>query len=356
MSDGERPWQWLSRVHARALHELTTVRLAVLVAGVLAAAIVLCGVGYVPLIDVHVAIAHDPLAPLHELGRRGYLLSSPGLVLLAYVLHATTKVLFAGLGLVLVALGLAWQVWLAKRHHGDGGARMVAIAWFAAPLAAVLVTWLGQPDPITVIAAGTLVLARARPLLVLAGFVLGFDHFEAGVPILASTGLLLVAERRAWLDTVLAAIGLAGGKLALVAWQTAHDQDPISRLAYVRETGWERYVIAAFGNVPAWLYSTFSVAWPLVALAFVAAGRGVRRAMIASALLAAVTTLATLDSTRVFALVSWPLVVFAVTRAPDLRAGAWVMLAALVIPRVLVWEGGVIASGFHRLLVDALAR
>jgi len=349
-------WQWLERVHARALRELTTVRLAVLVAGVIAAAIVLHGVGTVPLVDVHLAIARDPMAPLHELGRRGYLLHSPGLVLLAYALHATTKLTFAALGLVIAGLGLAWQVWLARRHHGDAGARMLAIAWFAGPLAAVLVTWLGQPDPITVVAAGTLVLARARPLLVLAGFVLGFNHFEAGVPMIASAGLLLVVERRAWLDTVLAGLGLAGGKLALFAWQAAHDQDPISRLAYVRETGWERYVISALGNVPAWLYSTFSVAWPLVAVAFVGAGRGVRRAMLASALLAAITALATLDPTRVFALVSWPLVVFAVTRRADLRAGAWVMLAALVIPRVLVWEGGVIASGFHHLLVDALGR
>jgi hypothetical protein len=157
------------------------------------------------------------------------------------------------------------------------------------------------------------------------------------------------------LNAGLAVGGLVLGKLLLSWWQVRHGQHPMSRVDYANAIGWYRYVIAAFGNLPAALYSTFSVAWPLVTIAFVeqwTARRRVAWAMIGAVLLAGGATLVALDTTRVFALISWPLVLFAVTRVPKIGLAVWCLLVGLVVPRIIVWDGGIIASGFHRLLVN----
>jgi hypothetical protein len=351
---------WLASVHGRVRDELMRTRLSFVVLGVIALGVVLHGASYVPMIDVHLGIASEPTGTWASLGRNGYLLDSPAMILLAHALGIESRLAFSMLALVVITLGVAWLVVLAHRHHGDAAVRLVAIAFFVAPIGAVLITWLGQPDPVTMAAAGTLVLARNPLALALAGVLLGFNHFEAGVPIVLASGVLLLAEgpaRRRALDVAVIVLGLVAGKLALSLWQASNGQDPMSRLDYVLDVGWQRYVRSTLGNMPALVFSTFSLAWPLVVSAFVEhwqRRRAVAYAMTVAALLAAGVTVLSLDPTRVFALVSWPLVLFAVTRTADVRLAVWCLLLGIVIPRVIVWDGGVIASGFHRLLLGAL--
>lgn len=363
MTGAARVREWLERVHGRLHDELLAAGLPVLVIGVLAAGAVMHGASYVPMVDVHLALAADPMAPWHSLGKNGYLLDSPTLLLLAHALGVETRLAFAALAFAITGLGLMWLVWLANRHYGDEAARLVAISFFIAPIGAVVITWLGQPDPITLVAAGTLVLARSAPMFAVAGVALGFNHFEAGVAIVIASCLLRIAEaptptRSRALDALLAIAGLVAGKLVLSWWQATNGQDPSSRLDYVFQVGFHRYVISSLGNLPALVFSTFSLAWPLVAVAFVEkwyAQRRIASAMLLAGLVAAGVTLLVLDPTRVFALVSWPLVLFVVTRMPDLRLAVWCVLAGVLIPRLIVWDGGVIASGFHRLLISAFS-
>ncbi len=361
MSGTARVRAWLLSVHRRLYEELLATRIATLVVGVLAAGVVLHGAGYVPLIDLHVALVERPTAAWEALGKNGYLLDSPGLILVGHALGIESRLAFASLAFVVIAAGLGWLVWLAKRHQGDVEARLVAISFFVAPIGAVLITWLGQPDPITMTAAGTFVLARGSLVFPVAGVVLGFNHFEAGVPIVLASAALTIAEgpaRRRALDALLAAAGLIAGKLVLSWWQAMNGQDPISRLDYLLQIGVHRWLVSVLSNVPALLFSTFSLAWPLMAVAFMEhwqSRRKVAWAMLAATLLAAAVTVLALDTTRVFALVSWPLVLFAVTRAPDVRLAVWCLMAGIVIPRFIVWDGGVFSSGFHRLLVAAFS-
>ena len=168
-----------SSPRARVHDELLATQLAVVVVGVLAAAVILHGASCVPMIDVHLAIATHPTAPWVGLNKNGYLLDAPGLILLAHARGVDSRRAFALLAFAVLSVGLAWLVWLARKHHGDVAARLVPVSFFIAPIGAVLITWLGRSDPITMLAVGSLVLARGALVFLKPSTKPASNHFEA---------------------------------------------------------------------------------------------------------------------------------------------------------------------------------
>lgn len=336
----------------------------------LAACVLQNGIWYSPQATRFLDIAKDltTIPATLEVYNQWYLYSYLGPTL-AWVFGATGSLFIFTLfhlGALLAFFALMARV--LRQRAGDFVARSILIVFFLTALPSVLFTWLGGPDVFTFALASLIVIFwRNAAIVALAAVLLGVNHFEQGVAILAlSVVYLLYAEgrREALQFAMIVAPGLLLGRVAL-EWHFA-DYDfgiSFSRLTYFVAFGAHPYVIATVGNLPALLYSLFQLAAVfLVGLSLhnLPAGK-TTRAFLFAANLGFYLILFTLDQTRVFALVTFPLWLFLLL-SPEYtklskpnalffqRILGALFVAGLLVPRLVVWEGRVHASAYLQIL------
>jgi hypothetical protein len=362
------------------------------VALVLIFAILRNGLFFVPNIQVVWRISQEPTLPeggrartvLQKYADPQYLLTSYVGPLLAWKLHATGHyVTFALLHLAVLVLFFPFIMWQAHRRFGDSFARYFGIAFAVLPVSTTVFTWLGNSDVFTFLLASTIFLgtcpsARGRLNLVVelffgillfpAGFLLGVNHFEQGVFLVAFTTLAQwivsgpVAIRPPW-RIVWAGLGLLFGKWWLHHWFAQHDIHlSYDRFYWVTKTGLSGFAQLFLVNLHPLLFSLFNVFWGAVLLlGVVIATKYSGRLMCLAFLffLALASASVTLDTTRVYALLSWPVVLAFILLAfnvdaaynPTNRKIMTAMLAfGLVVPPLMVWQGTIQSSVLFRTL------
>lgn len=122
-----------------------------------------------------------------------YLLSNLSLPALARLTGQTEPHQYATLHLVVLLVGLAVCVGLAFRHHGYRTARTLTVLLAAAPGVTVSMQWLGQPDALTFPLGVATVLVRRRSVFVGLAVLLGTTHPEQALFLVA-----VAAVVRAW--------------------------------------------------------------------------------------------------------------------------------------------------------------
>lgn len=312
---------------------------------VAAAAFVFCvlsdGLGRSPAFDRFLAMAQSPMSDPVIAGTGSFVLSSPAGSLIAASLGATRPATFAVLNLALIATVFAGTVWMVRRHHGDDKARTVALVWAALPTSTVLLTWLGQPDPL-IIGAGTALVFVANPLAAAAWALLA--GFTSGPQAGLLVALLAYATRRRPVWILAALAGVAAGAALVPVWQAAAGiEQEVGRAGYLLTFGPATMIRGALSAWQPLLWSLFAGAWPVVGW-LVWRDRMVRTVTVMVAALA--VALVTFDHTRVFALVTWPVVLTMSTRIDDDRAVGWLAVAALLVPPSVVWAGAVLGPAW----------
>lgn len=326
----------------------------------LALAVLKNGIWYTPNLHAYVEIGrYFPERP--PPGPGDYLLSSPLGAAIASVLHLDSSLAFVILHLAVVLASAVGLVFLISRRFGDVGARLVLVALFCSPLSNLLLTWLGQADAFTFGSATALVVLRSPPALFVAAAVLGLNHFEQGVFIVLATCLLrLNADRRQAVAAVGAiAAGLLVGKAVLETYHHLYDITMVSRWDVAGMVGIESLLESFSKNLPVWLFSVFNSLWLFLVVVHL---RHLRTLVLPLGLLVAFVAPAalSLDQTRVYALTTWPVVLWVVlwaARNEDeglLRSlTLMTLILGVLLPRVIVWEGRTYTSSL-RLLVGWL--
>lgn len=365
--------RWTERLLDPASRLLFDARPWAVFLAVLAILVIEQGLWVAPNVGTLLDIARDVFAnPLLDRPRAQYQLWSFLGPSLAYALGLNQGVLaFAALHLAVLWLGLAALYAGIGRSRGDFAARAFLIAFASLPLANVLFTWLGFPDVFTFVLSSAAVLAVRRPLVLLPlGFLLGVDHFEQGGLIAAALTLLWWSDPRTGRSVALRAgaalaIGLLAGRGALAWHFAAHDM----MVTHTRADWWTpgalgRLFRAALSNPLAFLFSTYNVGWLGILAVAASARRGARFwVWVAANAVFLVVAFLNFDSTRVFTLLSWPLVLWLVLaiaaeprwRAPARRVLTAVAVLGVLVPRIIVWEGRLHAStSFYTawLLID----
>lgn len=328
------------------------------------------GIWVVPSVEQWLAFARDPYGPVTLNENFHYITGSPLGPLLAHLLGADTKASFGLVHLALLALAAAGLIALGRRAVGDRLTNVLLVALFASPLSAVLLTWLGQPDPVTFGGMSAVALASALPrpsrlAVTAAGAgLVGLAAPEQGLVALAVLGALAWWGNRPGDREVLvvAAAVLALGRLGVEAFLAASEAPHQSRLAYVQRNGLGYFLRSLFENWAAVLFSVFGAGWILAVAAWARMRRTwsspwpVRLALF----LVFVAVATTYDQTRVATLVSWPAFVWLLRRADERGEGgtsgidvdlvAITFLAGVVIPPVVIWEGEPIISAWGQII------
>jgi hypothetical protein len=339
------------------LFELPLWRLSLLV---VAANVVTQGVWMVPNLATVQLMAGDLTRnPLPD-PEAHFLLSSYLMPVLARLsgLYGSPAAYFAFCALTL-AIGGAIALFAIRRRFGESSARLAILVLGATPLLNVLLTWIGYPDPLTVILATLLlcwptVIARAA-----VGALLAVSHFEQGLVIAGLTCLLaphVDADRGfSWRTLAGLAAGFVAGKLALTLHFHIHDIE----IQTTRVSMTAKMLPRILDDTLRWpltlLFSILNVAWAAWGVIMAASARerpGFFRASSLGMIGCLCVSALVLDQTRVGAILTWPLVLAALVIAtrsagsimPLRRLAVGCFLLALVIPRTIVWEGHIHTS------------
>ncbi|MGI9579208.1 MAG: hypothetical protein ACR2OH_13485, partial [Microthrixaceae bacterium] len=269
-----------------------------------------------------------------------YLLTDVSPTRLVWVTGQTQPHEVARLHLVVLVVGWAAVVALARVRFGHRTARTLSVLLAASPLVTVSMQWLGQPDPLTGLCGVAMVLVRRRWAVLALGVLAGITHpeqalFMAGVA--GTVRCLLPPGRPATGDsesapnspaptpagvlasTALAVGGVVVGWAAVQLWFRVSDitlSTPRSDyLSYGLGTFWDHHLTQPVGL----LWTLWGPLWLVIAAVAFA---GIRRwlagtpawwVMAALAVLALAPTLVTLDETRVYAVITAPLLAAAAT-------------------------------------------
>lgn len=336
-----------------ALGDATSWRLILVVACVTAVGY---GVNSAPTIDRIIAISSRPFST-QDTG--DFLVNSPLIPLLLAPLQISDRTAFAVFSLLISMIFLAIALTLARTRLGNHEAQVIALVVVLSPAFTVSLAWLGMYDLVTVSLTIMWMVTSHRPTLVMVGAMLGFNHTEQGVVLLLiiATGFLfglgLVEASRSqskvagFLDTVSwRALGLAAGGLIL-RWYHTVSGNPVSRSEYIGLRGLARYV-GNFAQHGALIPITgFGSLLVLVAGAAITGESRHRRGILVTTSIALIVTFVTLDSTRVMAVLSLPVAVWAAItssrRLSTVILPRKYILSALAIaiawPRVVIWDG-----------------
>jgi hypothetical protein len=222
------------------------------------------------------------------------------------------------------------------------------VAFLATPLSNILLS-VGAQDPFTFLFASMAVLFESPLLAVVAGAGLAASHLEVGIFTVVAVTVLRVLDDRPLRPAT--AMGLVGGLLATAGAVVGYEHHAgvglSARASFIHRTGLRVLLGDFLDELPTWLFSTFGAFW-LFAVVTCSRWWALRtvRALAVLATGAGLVTVVTLDETRVFALLTWPLVLWltllAVRRLEPgtlRRLTALTFLAALVLPRIIVFEG-----------------
>jgi len=331
------------------------------------------------------AAAAFPGAPSVAGGPGDYVLATLSTIGLGHLTGWTDSHEFARLHLLLVVTVTAGLVALAWRRGGLVLARGLAVVLAASPLVSVSLQWLGQPDIVTGGSALAAVLVRRHRWIVALGLVAGWTHPEQAL--LAFAGVVLI--RWAWPEPDRSEAEAAGGRrqLALDAtaaigsvllaavtariWLAVADVTISRSRVEFLELGLPAFAEHHAAEPAALVWNLLGALWLLVAALGAAAAwtrwrpGGGRLALsgLAVAAAALVPTFLTLDETRVFAVLTAPVlaaIAWFVARLPE-RFGPWAAAVTLVVSAAIpagfstgtsVWRHRLDSSAMATFLVD----
>lgn len=316
------------------------------------------GVGYAPTIGRIMAISRQPFS---KQDTEDFLVNSPLIPILLSPLKLNSHHVFALSCAVVSVTFITGSIFVCRKYCGSASARIVCLCFALSPVFATSSSWIGMYDPITLSMAIIWISVPASTFTILAGVVLGFNHVEQGFTLFLivtvghyyglriSTEKEKSAPRQPTTSLVLQrGGGLLVGYLLLRAYH-GRTGTPISRYGYIDNAGLGRYV----GN---FLQHSFFIPLsglgcliiPVVLASLKASGRQ-RIGYALSSLIAVSITLLTLDSTRVMAVLIFPVAVWAMASLATNLSGFVVQRKFLIVfiflalawPRIVIWDGRV---------------
>ena len=262
------------------------------------------------------------------------------------------------LAIVVAMVGMAWWAFAAA---GDAGWRAARLALLA-PVTTVMLAWIGAYDPFTVICWVLALWAwrtRSRPLMVAAGALLGFQHFEHSALGLGALWLtwLAIGDRIPGLtrSPLWIGAGLVAGRAALTTVFLAIGEPVNGRTEWIGPFLRDWTVVAV--NVgPTLLWSLFAGSWAIVIWVWLSSQPRARALIVGAIAIGAVASVLSGDRPRVFVLILAPaLLLMAVATAREIRGRSAVLIEAIVwlAPPVLLWGKAVVNANALDLILIA---
>jgi hypothetical protein len=309
------------------------------------------GLGTVPaetVRELH-SFAADPFSPRLLRTFEG---ETPFFFFMAQGLGAVTIPRYLALCASLVVLAYV-LVYVAERRAGAPPALLCVLLFAAHPIATILQTWLGMVDCLTVVCTVALLFSQSLLAVAAASLVLTLNHTAALIitlPLLVLRWLSRDSGAGAKQVGVALAALLTGRVLLLVV----HGGQLATRFGQMRGMRWTHWANINITHFPLIVYSMCFALWiPVVLMILLFFNRDKRLYGFYLLCMAGfyAITIVTMDTTRVFALLSWAPTLFCLMhtwrKTPGTAPDAVMFRASVVasvllgwwMPRLFVWDG-----------------
>jgi|GEM_PF-5661853 len=301
--------------------------------------------------DLPMLPTQDPLAQ--------YLYWSPIGPIIAATIGANRVGSFQLLHLAVLATCACLVGVIVIRRYGSATTYLIGATFVGSQAGVICLYWVGSYDVFTVGLTSLLVVTWNRLALGLLGLALAFAAFEQSLIIFALLGALsLLGLFPRGLRLLPALIGLLAGRVLLGVWLARNDVH-FGRLYFLQHFG-VSYFLDQFSTSFVWLVLT-GLGTAAIPLAYAISCIPTWSARFATGgifMAALVPVAISEDQTRVFAAISWPLVLTVVlwaaerSRTTAIRAlTVGTLASAALLPGFIVWKGEVSLAHHHALRI-----
>lgn len=291
------------------------------------------------------------------------------LPLIAFWLGATTRVTFNALCVAILLLGYSSFLVGSVRRNGQAVTILLFTLLLGHPVTAIIWSWIGLPDCLSFLYVVLSLFVRSRLAFFSLASLSMMNHPAGAIAVGSIVVLRLVAHEKTitlhHCGLVLAG-GLVGGVLVR-AFMAYHEIFVRSRLDYLLAMSLGEWVQLNLSTLPSTLFSFQQTLWfVMVFLFFMFARKDPMYFRVLGVIMIAAygITFFTLDSTRVFVMLTWGATIHAISHCISLNKTEYgeldaktvlgvigvFAIAGLLIPRFYIWNGGIHHTPFNTTL------
>jgi hypothetical protein len=308
------------------------------------------------------ALAEMAARPFEFHYEGNYYQEAPLFLILAHTVGAVTRRKYLLFCLAMIATAHASVLGLAVRKLGKPRGVTAALLFLAHPVTYILHTWIGMFDPLTVACTAVLLFARGVVPVLLAAVVATMNHPSTAFIVPALMAIRLLDRPRNATPASLAA-GLGGvvaGKVFLALTQRLYPFPVYTRWHYFRDVPFHHWLVVNFSYFSLAVYSFAFALWAPLTAAILARHATARRLTVAFVVSIAGlygVTFLTLDTTRVFAILTWaPTLYYLSSSERDPTPGLgrlirWTALLGWLAPHLFVWDTKLYAASVRDMLL-----
>ena len=312
-------------------------------------------------------ISQNPFVNIFPNHPRGlYLYDSILIPLITYFTGLNKNVTVFLLGnFFLILLGIILFILFIYKEYGRDAAKIALFIFLLSPLSNVLVTWLGYYDSATFFLQIYLLFSTQILPLFFIGLLGSLNHFPimlfSGITVLLFQGYSQAKPINTYKILLSYILGLGLGYFVLKMYQNHFDLEiTVDRLSYTKLINFSEYARYIFKNSLTWLFSFYNILWIVVIFIGHFLSNHSKKLFyifLGSNIVYFCLTLTVIDSTRVFSLLSFPLLVSAFLYVhnqienQDRTSYSYfrqflsgVIIVGLFIPRLVIWQGEIYFS------------
>lgn len=330
------------------------------------------GIGIIPE-EPYQRLSEDPFVTRTDIHFNNYWQENPLLPVIAFYLRLTSPLAFNILCFVIISGAFLSFALLSYRRWGSAPALIFTTLLITSPLTTVMLAWLGTPDGLHLALTIPFLFTHSGWLIFFLSMLGAMNHPAFMIAVMEILALRWAArDGTNFKRFVTAAFGLAAGYALVRAFLVINQIEFVSRTDFLLLRNWDEWFKLNALNFPMSISSLFNIHWmvlPVCLVMFFKRDRLFYSLTLVFLLVNYGFTLFTLDTTRVFSLLSWGILFVCIFRsfelavsdqetAPQvqkqfLQALIVIGIASLFMPRYFSWVGEIHTTPFYDFLRKA---
>lgn len=331
--------------------------------------IVINGIGIVPE-EPYQRLSENPFIVRTDIHFNNYWQENPLLPVIAFYLGLSSPTTFNLFCFLILAGGYLLFALLSRRRWGSSTALIFSTLLITSPLTTVMLTWLGTPDGLTVALTVPFLFTRSSLLLFPLSVLGAINHPAFMIAVIEVLVLRWAGRDGIKLKQILASgLGIAVGYGLTRLFLAVNQIEIVSRTDFMLLRDISEWLKLNALNLPMTLSSLFNIHWliiPLCLVIFFKKDRSFYSLVLAALLVNYGFTFFTLDTTRIFSLLSWGVLFecifhsyrLSITDHADtpevqnqfLESLVLIGVFSFITPRYFSWAGEIHTTPFYQFM------
>jgi hypothetical protein len=324
------------------------------------------GAGLIPF-EAYQRLSLNPFITRTDIDANNYFQETVFLPLLANLLHLTSRLKFNLLCLLLILAGYLIVAYnLRKSSTGVNPLPEFAFLLIS-PITTVLFSWVGSPDGVTFLLTSILLFSKSDIVIFILGILGAANH---SIFIFAAIPLLMLRryahdDHISTRSIIVFITGSISGLLLAYLFLRINHISVVSRLDFLLQQDPHRWIQINLYKFPAAIYSLNGFVWMAILLIYSKKWDNKRYYRFYLLAMAGfyVITFFTLDTSRVFTLMSWGMTSHLITKSlrgndPNSQKLSllvpFICLFGLLMPKYFLWDGNIVFTPFQNFYSSLL--